>query len=304
VRAPGRQPTMPSAPLTTRNATSAPSSTTATPVATSRTVRGRTRTRSPGERGWALHRLARPWVAGASVGGNTRRARTDEHGGDDAAGREAEMVHVAEDGTIAYGSPDFDWSILTVPTALAVVRGQLGFSWLEVSDRLATLTQAELEWEPGPDALRVVRRGTERAPRTLGVGEWVMEWPEGPARTGGGSCGGGPSARRARGAWASGSWSGPRVRTHRSRARSPGSSRTSRRCSSSGGSGRSARTSAVATRWSSRARSAPRSRGCGTRWTAGGRGWTRCPRRRRSPWGSAGPRRSTRRRRSCTSWRT
>src|SRR5690606_37700224 len=175
VRAPGRQPTMPSAPLTTRNATSAPSSTTATPVATSRTVRGRTRTRSPGERGWALHRLARPWVAGASVGGNTRRARTDEHGGDDAAGREAEMVHVAEDGTIAYGSPDFDWSILTVPTALAVVRGQLGFSWLEVSDRLATLTQAELEWEPGPDALRVVRRGTERAPRTLGVGEWVME---------------------------------------------------------------------------------------------------------------------------------
>lgn len=90
------------------------------------------------------------------------------------------MVHETADGQTAYGSPEFDWSILTVPTALAVVRGQLGFSWLELSDRLATLTQAELEWEPGPDALRVVRRESERTPRTLGAGEWVMEWPEGP----------------------------------------------------------------------------------------------------------------------------
>jgi hypothetical protein len=90
------------------------------------------------------------------------------------------MVHETTDGEIAYGSPDFDWSILEVPTAAAVVRGQLGFSWLEVSERLGTLTQAELEWEPGPDALRVVRRGTERAPRTSGGGDWVMEWPEGP----------------------------------------------------------------------------------------------------------------------------
>jgi len=90
------------------------------------------------------------------------------------------MVHEAADGEIAYGSPEFDWTILTVPTTLAVVRGQLGFSWLEVAERLATLTQAELEWEPGPDALRVVRRGTERTPRTLGAGDWVMEWPEGP----------------------------------------------------------------------------------------------------------------------------
>ncbi|WP_251149828.1 DinB family protein [Cellulosimicrobium sp. Marseille-Q4280] len=79
-----------------------------------------------------------------------------------------------------YGSPEFDWSVLEVPTAAAVVRGQLGFSWLVLADRLATVTQAELEWEPGPDALRVVRRGEERAPRTLGPGEWVMEWPAGP----------------------------------------------------------------------------------------------------------------------------
>jgi len=78
-----------------------------------------------------------------------------------------------------YGSPVFDWSVLTVPTPLAMVRGQLGFSWLEVLGRLVTLDQDEFGWEPGPDALRVVRRGEERSPRTLGVGEWVMEWPEG-----------------------------------------------------------------------------------------------------------------------------
>jgi hypothetical protein len=79
-----------------------------------------------------------------------------------------------------YGSPDFDWAVLAVPTPLAVVRGQLGFSWLVLADRLATLTQAELEWEPGPGALRVVRRGEERSPRTLGPGDWVMEWPAEP----------------------------------------------------------------------------------------------------------------------------
>ncbi|MFC8921947.1 DinB family protein [Cellulosimicrobium sp. NPDC057127] len=99
-----------------------------------------------------------------------------------------ESEHETERGTstgtpgdaAVYGSPDFDWSILAVPTPLAVVRGQLGFSWLELAGRLATLTQAELEWEPGPGALRVVRRGEERSPRTLGPGEWVMEWPAGP----------------------------------------------------------------------------------------------------------------------------
>ncbi|OLT54685.1 hypothetical protein BJF88_08120 [Cellulosimicrobium sp. CUA-896] len=69
---------------------------------------------------------------------------------------------------------------MAVPTPLAVVRGQLGFSWLELAGRLATLTQAELEWEPAPGALRVVRRGEERTPRTLGPGAWVMEWPAGP----------------------------------------------------------------------------------------------------------------------------
>lgn len=97
-------------------------------------------------------------------------AQGDEHGTGGGGGGTDEP---------AYGSPEFDWSVLSVPTAFAVVRGQLGFSWLVLADRLATLTQAELEWEPGPDALRVVRRGEERSPRTLGPGEWVMEWPAG-----------------------------------------------------------------------------------------------------------------------------
>lgn len=78
-----------------------------------------------------------------------------------------------------YGSPDFDWSILSVPTAKAMAEGQLGFSWLELAGRLATVTQEEFTWEPRPGALSVVRRGEERTPRTLGTGEWVAEWPAG-----------------------------------------------------------------------------------------------------------------------------
>lgn len=76
-----------------------------------------------------------------------------------------------------YGSPAFDWAILERPTALAMVEGQLGFSWLELHDRFRTLTQDEFGWEPGPGALRVVRRGEQRTPNALGTGEWVAEWP-------------------------------------------------------------------------------------------------------------------------------
>lgn len=76
-----------------------------------------------------------------------------------------------------YGSEEFDWGLLEVPSPLAMVRGQLEFSWLELRDRLAALTQHEMHWEPGPGALRVVRRGRERSPRTLGSGDWVAEWP-------------------------------------------------------------------------------------------------------------------------------
>lgn len=74
---------------------------------------------------------------------------------------------------------EFDWSVLQVPTALAMVSGQLEFSWIELRGRLATVTQEEFVWEPAPGTLSVVRRGSERTPRTLGVGDWVSEWPEG-----------------------------------------------------------------------------------------------------------------------------
>jgi hypothetical protein len=78
-----------------------------------------------------------------------------------------------------FPTPEFDWSLVEVPTALAMVRGQLGFSWSVLAQRLATLTQDELDWEPGPDALRVVRRGQERSRRVVGAGQWVAEWPAG-----------------------------------------------------------------------------------------------------------------------------
>ena len=65
------------------------------------------------------------------------------------------------------------------PTAKAFVVAQLQFSWAVLDERLATITQDELEWEPAPGALRVVRRGEERQPRVKGVGDWVQEWPAG-----------------------------------------------------------------------------------------------------------------------------
>lgn len=81
---------------------------------------------------------------------------------------------------VAYGSQEFDWAVLQVPTAAAMVRGQLEFSWLELRDRLRAVDDETFRWEPVPGALSVVRRGTERTPRTLGTGEWVAEWPAGP----------------------------------------------------------------------------------------------------------------------------
>jgi hypothetical protein len=76
---------------------------------------------------------------------------------------------------------DFDWS---TPTTRAVVRGQLEFSWWELGRRLETMTQDEFVWEPAPGALSVRRRSESTAPRTFGVGEWVVEWPQGPDHPG------------------------------------------------------------------------------------------------------------------------
>jgi hypothetical protein len=73
---------------------------------------------------------------------------------------------------------EFDWGIFTQPSPLALVRGQLEFSWLELARRLATLTDADMLREPAPGAWTVRRRADARAPHVVGAGEWVAEWPD------------------------------------------------------------------------------------------------------------------------------
>jgi hypothetical protein len=77
---------------------------------------------------------------------------------------------------------DFDWSLLEQQSALAMVRGQLGFSWLVLAQRLDGLTDEEWSWEPSSSAWSVRRRAEaearpDRADHLLGTGEWVVEWP-------------------------------------------------------------------------------------------------------------------------------
>lgn len=79
---------------------------------------------------------------------------------------------------------EFDWSLTEIPTTRAAVRSQLEFSWFELRERLATLTQDEFEWQPAPGAFSVRRRSESTAPRVFGVGEWVVEWPAGPDEPG------------------------------------------------------------------------------------------------------------------------
>jgi len=78
-----------------------------------------------------------------------------------------------------YGSPDFDWEVLTRPDIRSVVTGQLGCSWLALHQHLVTLTDDEYLWAPAAGALSIARRG-QTTRRTAGAGEWVAEWPDGP----------------------------------------------------------------------------------------------------------------------------
>ncbi|WP_028049514.1 DinB family protein [Cellulomonas sp. URHD0024] len=75
---------------------------------------------------------------------------------------------------------EFDWSLTEIPTPRAALRSQLEFSWMELRRRLVSVTQDEFVWEPVPGALSVRRRSESVAARTFGVGDWVVEWPEGP----------------------------------------------------------------------------------------------------------------------------
>jgi hypothetical protein len=80
----------------------------------------------------------------------------------------------------------FDWELLRRPSAMAMVRGQLEFSWLVLSGRLAQLTDEQYFWRPAPEALTVVRRSEQRLNRLrlTGSGDWVSQWPSEPDHRG------------------------------------------------------------------------------------------------------------------------
>src|SRR3954463_1301375 len=80
-------------------------------------------------------------------------------------------------------SEPFDWEILHRPSAMAMVRGQLGFSWMVLSGRLAQLTDDQYFWRPSSEALTVVRRHHAGRFRPVGSGEWGA--PGGGDRGGG-----------------------------------------------------------------------------------------------------------------------
>jgi hypothetical protein len=78
----------------------------------------------------------------------------------------------------------FDWQIMHEPSGMAMVRGQLGFSWMVLSGRLARLTDDEYFWQPRGEALTVVRRHYPSHYRSQGAGEWVAQWPDEPDHRG------------------------------------------------------------------------------------------------------------------------
>lgn len=74
----------------------------------------------------------------------------------------------------------FDWELLHQPSAMAMVRGQLEFSWMVLSGRLEQVTDEQYFWQPSAEALTVVRRHAQRGMRVLGAGDWVAQWPDEP----------------------------------------------------------------------------------------------------------------------------
>lgn len=80
---------------------------------------------------------------------------------------------------MTYGSPEFDWDVLTRPDVASLLAGQLGFSWLDLHEHLQDLADDEYFWKPAPWALSIAPR-SKTSRRTAGAGEWVVEWPDGP----------------------------------------------------------------------------------------------------------------------------
>ncbi|GAB2678990.1 DinB family protein [Thalassiella azotivora] len=71
---------------------------------------------------------------------------------------------------------DFDWSILEQRSLVAMLRGQLGFSWWDLDRRLDGLTDDELRWEPAPGACGVRPRGQSPSPRPAGQGTHQLDY--------------------------------------------------------------------------------------------------------------------------------
>lgn len=74
-------------------------------------------------------------------------------------------------------APDFDWSILAEPQPMALVRGQLGFSWMVLAERLSEIDDDAYLWEPAPGAWSLRPRADARTQNPPGLGDWVLEWP-------------------------------------------------------------------------------------------------------------------------------
>jgi hypothetical protein len=92
----------------------------------------------------------------------------------------SDLTNSAPESAAESGAPEeFDWSMLSMQDPMAMVRGQLEFSWMVLRDRLDALTDDEYGWEPAPGALSVRRRSEAGTSRVLGTGDWVAEWPDG-----------------------------------------------------------------------------------------------------------------------------
>jgi hypothetical protein len=71
---------------------------------------------------------------------------------------------------------DFDWSILEQPSVVAMLRGQLDYSWWDLDRHLDGVDDAELTWEPVPGACSVRPRGQGVSPAPIGQGAVQLDY--------------------------------------------------------------------------------------------------------------------------------
>jgi hypothetical protein len=71
---------------------------------------------------------------------------------------------------------EFDWNLLRQPSLVAMLRGQLGFSWWDLDRHLEGLTDEELCWEPAPRACSVRPVGSAVSPAPIGQGDVRLDF--------------------------------------------------------------------------------------------------------------------------------